>query len=120
MKPYPDPPPSREHPIVPMPPFLRGWRARRYRNDYRIYGGCRHVIANVYGPPEEDDKEFRGEIEQAVTAMCCAPELMSLLETMVEQIKEGTKPDIGYAMGLISAIKQSANGEHYVESGDSP
>jgi hypothetical protein len=39
---------------------------------------------------------------------------------MVEQIKEGTKPDIGYAMGLISAIKQSANGEHYVESGDSP
>jgi len=114
--------PFMETPTEKLPPFLCGWVAAAHRNGYRIYGGHRYPIAKVYGPPEKNDKEFRHDIEQAVTAMENAPDMLRTLMLIVEQVQAGYKPDLGHAMALISRVRQG--GVYYLddstESGDSP
>ena len=102
--------PFREFPTTKLPEHMKGWTACRVDNNYMLIGSTGHALAIVPGPANPKDEGMRAEIEQAVTLMRNAPEMLLLLETVIDQVRDGHRPDLGYLMGMSARIRQTDAG----------
>ena len=93
-----------EFPATKLPDHLRGWLVTKIAGIDIILGSDGEALALVVGSP---DPAKAGQNEQAALLMASAPEMLLLIETVVEQANAGQKIDLGYLMAMSNRIRRA-------------